>query len=349
MMTAIVWCVSGLLGSNNSFTPNPIVPGITPSWPITYGTTTGTTDASSVMLATIDASMAVVNALFGVASGGITNPLLGSGAVATINVQALAITNPLLASLCVEAANLANSSVTAVAIANLAVGTAAIQTAAITNALIANAAISDAKIQTATITGASIATATIAGANIGTATITQTNMASASIGTAQIQSLAVTDAKINDLSVGKLTAGTIAVAVSLTAPTITVTSGTSTVNIDSTNFVKVTNTSNAQVIQLDPVNGFRVYVTSNGYEVKIQAAGMTFYNSASTPVAAIAGASGGSFDFKDSSGADAFQFNAGTTYTATSASAGSQTLPSAPAGFLIVQIAGATQKIPYYN
>jgi hypothetical protein len=239
LTSATVWCQSGLIGSDNSFTPNNIVPSITPMWPITYGSTTGTTDASSVMAATIAASMAVVNGLFGVAAGGITNPLLGTAAVATINVQALAITNPLLASLCVAAANmatnsvtaangalaalavvaanLANSSVTAVAIAtaavgsaaiaNLAVGTAAIQTSAITNALIANAAISDAKIQTATITGASIATATIAGANIGTATISQTNMASASIGTAQIQSLAVTNAKINDLSVAKLTAG----------------------------------------------------------------------------------------------------------------------------------------------
>jgi hypothetical protein len=219
MMTAIVWCVSGLLGSNNSFTPNPIVPGITPSWPITYGTTTGTTDASSVMLATIEASMAVVNGLFGVAVAGITNPLLGSGAVATINVQALAITNPLLASLCVQAANLANSSVTATAIANLAVGTVAIQTGAITNALIANLAVSGAQIQLATITGANIGTATIAGANIGTATITQTNMASASIGTAQIINLAVTDAKINDLSASKITAGTIA-AVTITSVTI---------------------------------------------------------------------------------------------------------------------------------
>jgi hypothetical protein len=242
LTSAIVWCQSGLVGSDNTFTPNNIVPGITPSWPITYGSTTGTTDASSVMAATIAASMAVVNGLFGVAANGITNSLLGPAAVATINVQNLAITNPLLAALCVQAAQLANSSVTAVAIANLAVGTAAIQTSAITNALIANAAISDAKIQTATITGASIATATIAGANIGTATITQTNMASASIGTAQIQSLAVTDAKINDLSVAKLTAGTIAVAVSLTAPTITITSGAVTVNIDATNKIKISDT-----------------------------------------------------------------------------------------------------------
>jgi uncharacterized protein YjbI with pentapeptide repeats len=219
MMTAIVWLQSGLIGSDNSFTANNIVPGITPMWPITYGTTTGTTDASSVMAATIAASMAVVNGLFGVATDGITNTLLGPNAVATINIQNLAITNPLLASLCVQAANLANSSVTAVAIANLAVGTVAIQTGAITNALIANAAISDVKIQTATITGASIATATIAGANIGTATITQTNMASASIGTAQIINASITNALINDVSASKITAGTIT-AVTITTATI---------------------------------------------------------------------------------------------------------------------------------
>jgi uncharacterized protein YjbI with pentapeptide repeats len=251
MQTAIVWLQSGLISGDLTFTPNNIVPGITPMWPITFGSTTGTTDASSVMAATIAASMLVVNGLFGVAPNGITNALLGSGAVATINIQNLAVTNPLLASLCVEAtnmaansvtagnsaiaalavvaANLANSSVTATAIANaavgtaaianLAVGTAAIQTGAITNALIANLAVSGAQIQLATITGANIGTATIAGANIGTATISQTNMANASIGTAQIINASITNALINDVSASKITAGTIT-AVTITTATI---------------------------------------------------------------------------------------------------------------------------------
>jgi hypothetical protein len=352
MMTAIVWLQSGLVGSDNSFTANNIVPGITPMWPITYGTTTGTTDATSVMLATINASMAVVNQLFGVAPNGITNSFLGPSAVATINIQNLAITNLLLASLAVQAANMAANSVTAgnSAIAALAVGTAAIQTVAITNALIANLAVSGAQIQLATITGANVGTATIAGVNIGTATITQTNMATASIGTAQIQSLAVTDAKINDLSVGKLTAGTIAVAVSLTAPTITVVNGSSTVNIDATNFVKVTNTSNNQVIQLDPVNGLKVYDTTHSWSVVTQANNINIRNTSGASVAVLTSLlGGGRLYLADSSGTQQFVIDASSSITSGSATAGSATLPSAPAGFLVVTIAGAAQKIPYYS
>lgn len=252
VMHAIVWLQSGLVDGGGNYRWNDIVPGITPEFPITYGTETGTIDARKVMAESIAASMAVVNELFGVAPEGITNDLLGPGSVATINIEALAITHPLLGSLVVEAnnlaansvtaangaiaalavvaANLANSSVTATAIANaavgtaaiaaLAVGTAAIQTAAITNALLANAAVSNAKIQSATITGASIASATIAGANIGTATVAQANMANASIGSAQIQNLAVTNAHINDLSASKITAGTISASISISAPTI---------------------------------------------------------------------------------------------------------------------------------
>ncbi len=94
---AIVWLQAGLVDASGNFQGNNIVPGITPFFPITYGSTVGTTDASAIMTATIAASMAIVNSLFGVATAGITNSLLGSGAVATINVQNLAITNPLLA------------------------------------------------------------------------------------------------------------------------------------------------------------------------------------------------------------------------------------------------------------
>jgi hypothetical protein len=168
-----IWLQAGLMDASGVYQWNNIVPGITPSTPVTIGTTTGTTDASSVMLATLQASMAVTSGLFGVAPSGITNSLLGPLAVSTINIQALAITNPLLASLCVQAANLANSSVTATAIANAAVGTAAIQTAAITNALIANAAVGTAQIQFAAVLGANIGFATIADSNIGTCNVSK--------------------------------------------------------------------------------------------------------------------------------------------------------------------------------
>lgn len=60
----------------------------------------------------------------------------------------------------------------------------------------------------------------------------------------------VTDAKIANLQVSKLTAGTIAVSVTLTAPTIQVSSGSVFVNIDGTSFVRVWNTSLSRMMQL---------------------------------------------------------------------------------------------------
>ena len=229
---AIIWAQSGTsqAGGRGAGTLkrgrwNNIVPGITPSFPITIGTTTGTTDAASVMAASVAASMAVVGGLFGVAAQGITNPLLGNQAVATLNIDNLAITNPLMASLAVQAANMASGSVTAgnAALASLAVGTAALQSACVTYGIIANLAVSSAQIQNATITGLQVAYATIAGANIGLATIAQGNMANLSVGTAQIQDLAVTSAKIQSLSAGKLTADVVNVLLTLNAAQATFT------------------------------------------------------------------------------------------------------------------------------
>src|SRR5581483_5531353 len=264
---AIVWLQSGLIDAGGNFQPNNIVPAVTPHFPISYGTTTGVTDASQVMQATIAARMSVTNGLLDLATGGVSNQFLGTGAVATINIQNLAITNPLLASLCVQAANLAASSVTSTAIAALAVGTAAIQTGAITNALIANAAVGAANIISATITSAQIASATIAGANIASATIVQGNMASASIGTAQIQSLAVTDVKINDLSASKITAGTISASISISAPTITGGSITST-SLSSATITGSTLVLNSGGITTTINNGSVGSIGSTGLAVK---------------------------------------------------------------------------------
>lgn len=143
---ATVWAKTGLVDATGNYQWNNIVPGITPSFPITIGTTSGTIDAASVLTTSIETSMAVVAGKFGVATGGITNPLLGA--------------------LAVDAGKLANSAVTSTKIANLAVGTAAIALLAVDNTLIANATITGAKIASATIAGANIASATIVDANI---------------------------------------------------------------------------------------------------------------------------------------------------------------------------------------
>jgi hypothetical protein len=289
--SAVVWLIAGLVDASGNFQGNNLVPGITPSFPITFGSTIGTTDASAIMAATIAATMAIVGGLFGVAAAGITNPYLGTGAVATLNIQALAVTNPILAALAVQAANLANSSVTSVAIANLAVqaanlanssvtsvaianlavGTAAMQLLSVDSTIIANAAVSNAKIVNATITNASIALATIAGANIGSATITQGNIALLSVGTAQIQNLAVTDAKVINLSASKITAGTISATISITSPNINggaITGASLVLNLNSVT-TSITNTAviglTAGLAVADNTNSAQAFVHAHGF------------------------------------------------------------------------------------
>ena len=299
--------------SNGAFKGNDIVPGITPFFPVTFGSTVGTTDASALMTATIDASMAIVTGAFGVAVAGITNPLL--------------------ASLCVQAAQLANSSVTAVAIANLAVGTAAIASLAVDYTKIANA----------TITGAQIASATIAGANIGSATIAQANMASASIGAAQIQSLAVTDAKINDVSAGKLTAGTISATISITSPTITCTNGfTITAGGLTTSITNGAFNGLSTGLVVSDGASFASAVRNNFISVGNSS------GSASYATLQADAFNHGSVLLSDGSG-NSFQIIASSSLTSATATAGSGTLPAAPVEFLVVKVNGTTYHIPLYN
>lgn len=248
VQTATVWLQAGLVGgdrkSHGVFVGNNIVPGITPSWTFTYGSTVGTTDASAIMTATIAARMAITAGLLDIAISGVTNAFIGPGAVATINLDALAVTNPKLAALAVQATNLASGSVTAgnAALATLAVGTAAIQTGAITFALMANAAIGAANIINGTITFAQIANATIAGANIGTATIT--------------------DANIFSVNASKITAGTISATISITSPTInggTITGASITLNASG-----VTTTINNGGASWGGVTGLKIRDNSTG-------------------------------------------------------------------------------------
>ena len=339
--TATVWLQAGLVNAAGVFVGNNIVPGITPQFSFTYGSTVGTTDASAIMTATITSAMAIVSGLFGVAPAGITNSLIGTGAVATINIQALAVTNPLLAALAVQAANLATGSVTSTAIAALAVGTAAIQTGAITNALIANAAVANANIITATITGASIASATIAGANIGTATIAQANLASLSVGTAQIQSASITGAKIASATITAANITTCNIS-SLLAGTASFT-GTVTLGINSSSTQVVLSSSGIQLISGTSSAGISLDTAGDATFTNTSATSTTIQGN----VIVTSTISCNSITISPAVG---FGINFGSGFpTSGTASAGSATLPSTPVGFLVVEILGTNYKIPYYN
>ena len=238
---ATVWLQAGLVDSSGHFTGNNIVPGVTPSCPVVYGSTVGTTDASAIMISTVDQSMAVVNGLFGIASDGVTNTLLGPGAVSTINIQALAVTNPLLAqlavaagniqtsavgnpqlaALAVAATNLQASSVIQSALAPLAVATANLQLNAVTAAVLAPLAVAAANLQTQSVGANALAMLAVATANmqassvttaiLGAASVTAAAIASAAVGTAAIQLAAVGTAAIQAASITAAAMGSAAV------------------------------------------------------------------------------------------------------------------------------------------
>lgn len=250
------------------FSPNMIVPGVTPSVDIEVGQDGGTLDPRQLIMANTNNTMAVTEDGFGVDDNGIThvqiataavesdslaagsviNVALGAGSVFGTNIAnatvalanmstlsvdtaqlvAASIDSTKIQALAVTAAALANSSVTAVAIANLAVGSAAIANLAVGTAAIAAAAITTTKI-----TNGSIVTALIA---------------NAAITSALIANLAVTNAHIVSLDASKLTAATISASVTLTAPTLIITAGSTTINIDATNQFKVSKSGYVQQI-----------------------------------------------------------------------------------------------------
>lgn len=325
-------------GDRTVFTPNLIISGVTASVIITIGTTTGVIDPTAHIQALLDTSVGVNNALFGVLPLGVDNARiaiaavntaqlanlavaagkLATASVATANFQALAVDAAALATSAVTSTKIASAAVGSAAIASLAVGTAAIQTGAITTALIANAAITN-----ALIANLAVGTAQIQNAAIGTAQI-----ASLAVGTAQIANLAVTDAQIASLGVGKLLAGTISASVTLTSPTLVISGGGVTVNIDGSNLVKVTGggATNAQmggnfVSCANLVNGAVAEVLVNS-----------------------GGAGGGQVTVSDSSG-NSTVLLAGTSG---SASSGAATLPGNPVGFWTLRINGTNRKVPYY-
>lgn len=172
--------------------------------------------------AAVSAAMQVVAGVLGVAPGGITNALIGTFAVATANLQDAAVATAKLEDGVITTVKIGDRAVTALKIALLAVESANIANAAITTAKIANLAITNALIANA----------------------------------------AITDAKINDLSANKIGAGTITAAVSMTAPTLLITSGTVTVNIDATNKIKITDTTFKRFTQITGTQ-FRVESSSD--------------------------------------------------------------------------------------
>lgn len=236
---------------------NSIVDGVTPSQVVNVGAT-AQLNLGAVLAASIDASLAVVSAVLGVKSKGITQALIADFAVAQGQLANAQI---------IDAGRIVDGAVDTVKLVNLAVTNAKIANLAVDGAKIANAAIGTAHIQAAAITTALIQNAAITNALIGAAAIQTAN-----IGDAQ-----VTSAKILSLVADKITGGVISATVTMSSPVLVVTAGTTVVNIDATNKVKVSDSTLDRYVSLDAAfvsvvktsdanrNGFLTYDT-----VKVQ-------------------------------------------------------------------------------
>lgn len=246
VVSVTIYAVAGLIGSSNArlgndgptFLANNIVPGITASAVVTYGTLTGVLDPTKIVAALLDTSVGVNGLVFGVLPLGIdtariallavdtaqlaalaaTAAKLATGSVTTLKVAALAIDTAALAAAAVTTAKVAAANITTALIANAAITTALIGTAQITTALIATGNITSALIGSAAIGTAAIATGAITTALIANAAITNALIANLAVGTAQIQLLAVGGAQIANASI------TSAHIVSLDVSKLTVTS-----------------------------------------------------------------------------------------------------------------------------
>lgn len=301
---------------------NSYAPGITPELNVTIGKNDGTVDLGEGIAATVAASMAVLNKVLGVSTNGITTDLIATFAVSQdrlANAQIIdagrivddAVTNSKLGSLSVSTPKIADFAVQTAKIDNLAVDTTKIASAAITNAKIANLAVGGANIQDLAVSTAKIQDAAITTVKIQNAAITNALIANLAVATAHIQDLAVTDAKIAALSVGKLTTGSM------------------TVNATTVEALKVTAT----------VLGITVDTTLRPDEF------LTRHSSGSYSLLG----STGNLELHNASSGRTFTINPASGLTASTASGGSSSLPSNPAGFITVLIDNTIAKIPYYN
>ncbi len=254
-------------------------------------TITATKIASNTITAAQIASNTITSAQ--IATNTITGANIADASITASKIASFTITASQIASLTITAAQIADLTINGVKLTDgsitdpkVAVGTLSgdkLQNATIVGSKIASGTITGTNIASAAITGINIATATITGDKIGSATITgdkianftlsANNLAFGTITAAQIQNLTITASQIADLTItsgkiasitaDKISAGTISVSITMTAPNIIVTGG------------------NFQV-QINNLVGIRVTGSFNGYQTDVDSTGITFRGSGLT-------------------------------------------------------------------
>lgn len=209
----------------------------------------------------------------------------------------------------------------------------------ITNDLVAAAAIDTVNLVDAAVGNTKIASFAVDAAKIANAAIQN-----AHLDRATANKIAIVNADIVSLAANKITAGTLAAGViyagtinanqvnagTLTGVNLSIVNGAQSILINETDFVKITDT------------GLSAYTQIRATQIEVRQSN----NSA----AGILGTTGpfsslGALTLVSAAGVELHIYSA----VASTASAGSASLPSAPAGFISASWNGSTIKIPYYN
>lgn len=246
------------------------------------------------------------------AASAVTNTKIADDAISTPKLQAGSITSTTLATGSVVAGKVAANAIVG---SNIQAGTitaadAVFASSAIVSADIANAAITNAKIDTVsaskltagtidasviTVTNlnasnitagsldvARISAGTITGTKLANGTITATQIANATITDTQIANATITSAKIVSLDASKIAAGTISASVSMTSPSLTISASPVTINIDSSNYIKVTNSSAGTIAKLS--GSLELSQTSGSRNVRVNMLGLWVTNSSGNDI-----------------------------------------------------------------
>jgi hypothetical protein len=98
-----------------------------------------------------------------------------------------------------------------------------------------------------------ISTGTLDASIVNVINLSATNITAGSMSGTRLADGTVADIKISGIAASKITAGTISASISLTSPSLTITAGGTTVNIDATNYVRLsTPLGTSTIVALEP-------------------------------------------------------------------------------------------------
>lgn len=325
-----VYAVAGLY-LNGTWSPNNIIPGITPGCPILIGTDNGVIDASQAIASSISSELTTALGKLGIASAGINAAMLAP-ATALANLAHGSLTGVLFAASTITGSLIANNTITGTLLATSGIITSSAQ--------IANGIIG-------TLQCGSISVSVLsAGTSNFTATATFQNgfsgpsLVIASTGIEIVSSGGTLQATSTGLT---FTSGSNTLGMSSTA--LTITNGSASMTTNSTGFF-LTYTGSSFVSIL---NGSITMGTSASDAIAITPGTITITSSSlSSTIVGNAITTGSLTALTLSLILGTISVSTGVT-SSTASAGGVGALPSTVAGYWEVTIGGVTKKVPFYD